>query len=348
MRSLAKYAYLNALLRAKLGERLDEAALGSLARAADLAEAAGMLKDTEYRPVAAAIEEGTPLRRVEKILVEIEIERHRAILRHAKGDVAEFVFILMELYDVEKVEQIIRVWNEKAWDERDAIIAPRICVEIPVEEMLKASSIEELILRLEDTPYRKPLISAYERYRRSGAIFHFEAAIESDYYRRLREAVDRLGGADRKAAARIIGTEVDIRNIEILLRLLRYTDYPAAEARRVLLPGGYHLSDDLLLKAYAARDARAFIDVLRFTPLPSPGRGESPGDGLEQMRLLEEMLEEALAAEARRALAGFPFTIGTVIAYLSLTRAETRRVRRILVGKSLGLPAEKIYRAAGS
>ena len=346
MRSLSKYAFLNALLRAKLSARLSEGVLASLARSADLPEAAGLLRDTEYRPVAAAIDEGAPLQKAEKILIEIEIDRHRAILRHAKGGIADFVFVLMELYDVGKVERIIRIWHEKAWDDRDGIIAEKICYDIPVEAMLKASSIEEIILLLEDTPYRKPLVSAYEGYRRSGQLFSLEAALETDYYRRLWEAVKELDRADRAAASRIIGTEVDIRNVEILLRLTRYTDFPTAEARRVLLPGGYHLSDDLLLRAYSAKDTRAFIYALRFAPLPSSGSLKGAGEALEQMRFLGALLEEALASEARRALAGYPFTIGTVIAYLSLSRAESRRVRRILVGKSLGLAAEKILQVA--
>jgi V/A-type H+-transporting ATPase subunit C len=348
MRSLAKYAYLNAFLRARLSARLDEGFLSSLARAADLPEAAGLLRNTEYRPVAEAIDGGATLQRAEKILIEIEIGRSRAILRHATGDVAGFVSALMELYDVGKVERIIRIWKEKAWDDRDGIIAEKICHDIPTEAMLKASSIEELILLLEDTPFRKPLVSAYEQYRRSGKIFFLEASLETDYYRRLWEAVKRLGRADRLVASRILGTEVDIRNVEILLRLTRYSDFPAAEARRVLLPGGFHLRDDLLLRAYSAKDTRAFIDALRSVLLSSVGALNSAGEALEQMRILGMILEGALAAEALRALAGFPFTIGTVIAYLSLSRAESRQVRRILVGKSLGLAAEKILQAAGT
>ena len=109
MISLARYAFLNAFLRARLRARLDERFFASLARAADLQEAAAMLLDTEYRPVAAAIERGAAPEAAEKLLIELEIERHRAILRHAKGAVAEFVFALLELYDVGKVERIIRI-----------------------------------------------------------------------------------------------------------------------------------------------------------------------------------------------------------------------------------------------
>lgn len=300
-----------------------------------------MLLDTEYRPVAAAIERGAAPEAAEKLLIELEIERHRAILRHAKGAVAEFVFALLELYDVGKVERIIRIWSEKAWEERDGIIAETICREIPVEAMLKASGIEEIILLLEETPYRKPLVSAYPRYRRTGKLFTLESAIEIDYYRRLGEAVRGLGRADRLAAARIIGTEVDIRNIENLLRLMRYTGLTAEEARRTLLPGGHRLREDLLLRAYTAKSPRLVVETLGGVSLPPPSAARE-ADALEQLRFVGTLLEEALASEARHALAGFPFGIGTVIAYLSLSRAESWRIRRILAGKSLGIAAEQL------
>jgi len=341
MISLARYAFLNAFLRARLRARLDERFFASLARAADLQEAAAMLLDTEYRPVAAAIERGAAPEAAEKLLIELEIERHRAILRHAKGAVAEFVFALLELYDVGKVERIIRIWSEKAWEERDGIIAETICREIPVEAMLKASGIEEIILLLEETPYRKPLVSAYPRYRRTGKLFTLESAIEIDYYRRLGEAVRGLGRAYRLAAARIIGTEVDIRNIENLLRLMRYTGLTAEEARRTLLPGGHRLREDLLLRAYTAKSPRLVVETLGGVSLPPPSAARE-ADALEQLRFVGTLLEEALASEARHALAGFPFGIGTVIAYLSLSRAESWRIRRILAGKSLGIAAEQL------
>lgn len=340
MRSLSTYAYLNASLRARLSRRLTEQQLATLARAADLTEVAGLLRDTDYRAVARVLGEGASLTKAEKAIRETEIARHRDVIRHAREPVRRVVFALMEIYDVEKVEGLLRLWSEKAWEERDGIIEEKICAAIPVEEILKASSIEEIILLLDATPYKRPLMASYERYRRSHQIFCLESAIETDYYRRTGDTIQELSAADRAAAARLIGVEIDIRNVEMLIRLMRYSNLPAGELPGVLLPGGSNLNERLLTRAYTAKSPRELMDAMKLPPL------RNSRDTLEQLRLLQAILEEVVRAEARHALAGYPFTIGTVIAYFILGRSEARQIRRIIVGKYLGLSPDRIARAA--
>jgi len=347
MKSLNKYAYLNALLRARLSRCLDMREMEALTGAAELSEVASLLRGTDYRELSTLIESGAPLKLIEKALLKIEIGRYRSVLSHARGAVANLIFSLMELYDVEKVQGLLRLWREKEWEERDSIIEEKICWDIPVDDILKAASIEEVILLLDPTPYKNALMAGYERYRRSGQLFPLEVALEADYYRRLWETVGELGNLDSSAAARIMGIEIDIRNIETLLRLKRYSSIPAGDARAVLLPGGLHLSQQLLIDAYSSRDARALIAVLQTMPLP-PLRSMAWSRGtIDQLRLIGALLAEILEREARRALGGYPFTIGTAIAYFALMRAEAHTLRRILAGKSLGLPTERIAGAYG-
>ncbi|MCX6357152.1 MAG: V-type ATPase subunit, partial [Candidatus Aureabacteria bacterium] len=176
----------------------------------------------------------------------------------------------------------------------------------------------------------------------SQQLFPLETAIETDYYRRLQQAVEALGSSDCAVASRMIGSEIDIRNIEILLRLLRYSTMPAGELAEVLLPGGLHLNQRLLLSAYASRQTGELLDVLRI--LPRSLTASRPKEAAGQLEFLKAVLEEVVAGEARRALSGFPFSIGTVIAYFILARSESRRLRRILVGKYLGVPGNRLAR----
>lgn len=347
MKSLKKYVYLNALLRTRLSRCLDTREMSALTGAADMSEVASLLRGTDYRELSALIESGAPLKLIEKALLKIEIGRHRSVLGHARGAVANLIFSLMELYDVGKVQGLLRLWREKEWEERDSIIEEKICWDIPADDILKAASIEEIILLLDATPYKKALMAGYARYRHSGQLFPLEVALEADYYQRLWETVEALGNLDSSVAARIMGIEIDVRNIEILLRLKRYSSLPAGDARGVLLPGGLHLSEQILVDAYLSKDARALIAALQTMPLP-PLRSMAGARGtVEQLRLIGALLGEILEREARRALGGYPFTIGTVIAYFALVRAEAHAVRRILAGKSLGLPTERILRSVG-
>jgi V/A-type H+-transporting ATPase subunit C len=337
MKSLAKYAYLNALIRARLSRCLGEREFRTLAQTADLAEAAPLLKETDYGRLAPLIESGAPPALIEKALLEIEIQQYRDILRHAEGAVGRLVFALMEVHDVGKVEGLLRLWSEKEWDARESLVEEEICYPMPVDSILKAASIEEIILLLDRTPFKDALAAAYGDYRRSNRLFYLEAALEADYYRRLWQRVDELGKHDRSVAGRLIGLEVDIRNLEILIRMKTYCALPAGELRRVLLPGGLSLSEQALTDAYASGDLRAVGSALRSIPLKSFPPPAGPRQAIEQLRLLQALLGEAVAAAARRVLVGYPFTIGTVVAYFSLRRAEAGELRRLLVGKAMGI-----------
>ncbi|MDD5555881.1 MAG: V-type ATPase subunit [bacterium] len=338
MKSLSTYAELNARMRTRLGTLPDEGAMRALGRAEDLAEVAGMLKGGAYAPLVPLLEGRAPLADVEKELARIEIAEHRRLLRPARGPVRDLVFAFMEAYDVEKVEGLLRIWREKEWEGRRGVIEETICWEIPVDAVLRAAGIEEIILLLDRTPFRAPLAAAYPAFRADGRLYRLELSLERDYHRRLAAAIGRLGRADRAAAARMIGVEIDMRNIEILMRLRRHPGVTAAEAGEALLPGGLSLGEETLRAAFAAGDDRAIDALVGGLPLgeAAPAGG---GDALDRLVLLGELLDGALAAEARRALTGFPFRIGPVVAYFIRRRAAARRLRGIIVGKALGLAA---------
>lgn len=342
MRSLKQYVYLNALLRARLSRRLGAHEMSALANAAGMGEVASLLANTDYRELSPLIESGATLKLIEKGLLKIEIGRYRSALRHARGAAADIIFSLMELYDVGKVQGLLRLWKEKEMEERDGVIEEKICWDIPVDAILDAAGIEEIIILLDATPFRKALTSGYERYRRSGQLFPLEAALEADYFHRLWETVGALGALDRSAASRTIGLEIDVRNVEGLIRLKRYSGLPAGDALSALLPGGLRLGEQRLMEAYSSRDPRALIALLRMAPPPLPRAMGGEKATIDQLRLIHALLEDVLERDARRALGGYPFTIGTVIAYFTLMRAESHAVRRIIAGKYLGLPAERI------
>ena len=59
------------------------------------------------------------------------------------------------------------------------------------------------------------------------------------------------------------------------------------------------------------------------------------------MSFVENFLHEILLKEVRRALSGYPFTIGTILSYLILKNSETKNVVSLLYAKNLGLKKEE-------
>jgi len=108
---------------------------------------------------------------------------------------------------------------------------------------------------------------------------------------------------------------------------------PVGELLDYNIPGGAKVSRERLRLAFKADTMR---DILKAALEQSYGRIADlliKEEQLSKLYLLEIILWNYLIVEARRTLAGFPFTIGTVLAYLILKRTEIRNIITILNGK---------------
>ena len=68
----------------------------------------------------------------------------------------------------------------------------------------------------------------------------------------------------------------------------------------------------------------------------------SAADEISRLVLIERILQQIMLHEVGRLLAGYPFTIGTVLAYVVLKRNETRTLMTILNAKLYGVSQDRI------
>jgi len=342
MAGLRTYAYLNARLRAKLSKLISAAQYDELMRAASMEGVFSILQQTEYRDIFKDVVSAQDLPRVEGALVERLIGAHREVAAEAKGEVRRFVEELMRKYEVENLKTILRAWN--ANEEGLFIYRERICNEIPVDAILEAKTIEEIIVLLGETPYRKPLSEAREEYKRTGSLFYLEVALDRVLYEATWRAIEELSATDRKIAWRLLGIEIDILNINWILRFKRYYDLRLADVTRLMMPGGLQVKEELVREIYPGRDAGSLMTALLtgvYSGLPQAIEAEKE---VEALHLLEGLLRETYVQQLRKALGGYPFTIGTVIAYLRLKKMEVSNIITIVNAKALDVPVEEIER----
>jgi len=344
MARLANYAYSNARLRAKLGKLLSAQQYEAIMAASDIEEACEALRYTEYRDIFDDVRTLRNIRHLESALVGRLIAAHRDVAAHAKGNVSKFLSEFMRKYEVENLKVILRVWNANLDEEKEFIYRDRICYEIPVASILEAASFEEVIVLLEDTPYRKPLTEAREKYKEANSLFYPEVALDRQLYVATWNAIGDLSGPDRKIAAKLIGIEIDILNINWIVRFRRYYNLSLAEITSLMLPNGYQISEQFLRDVYPAEDQESLLSQL----LTGLYKGVSDllqvKEETEALHLLEALLREMFVGQIKHALGGFPFTIGVAIAYLRLKKMEISNIITILNGKALRLPRDQIER----
>lgn len=343
MISLAKYAFTNSRVRAMLSSLLDDSQIQSLLSAKDIDEFFFTLKSTSYEPIVGKLRAPYDLKEAEQILFADSVEKHKKIIKNLKGIPKEVVFLLLSRYEIENLKNIIRIWDSGIeQEEEEYLYEDKICYNIPVSDILSAENIEEIILLLDKTPYKDALMGAKDKFKKEGSLFYLEVALDIDFYKRLNNKIQRLSSSDKKQASKLIGAEIDIQNISWVVRFKKYYKMPLGQLLSYIIPGGYKISRPLITKAYSSDDMKSLVGGLSAKPYQDINTLLSSGYDKSKMFMLEVVLWEVLLKQSRLSLAGFPFTIGTVIAYLILYRAQAKNIVSMLYSKVYEWDSEKI------
>lgn len=340
---ISRYSLVNAKVRARLGRLLPVNLVERLSETREPTEFYAALSGTVYEPVFANPEIDIDPRIAEKLLLEKEIEWHAELLQDLKGEVRELVAHFLEKYEIENIKTVLRTRGSRSDRENiDYIARGKLPHAIPYKGLAEADTIEEAVNLLAGTPYVRPAMEALEDYHEKKTLFPIETALEIDYYTRLKEKVSKLSGRDRKVAENLIGIEIDQKNIEWLIRLKFYYDIPVADLLDYNIPGGKNVDRSRLIKVFQSESVETVLAVALEQFFGRAAEFFASNPQAAKLYVLEIILWNYLVSEARKVLGGFPFTIGTVLAYLILKRAEIRNLITILNGKILGMKKDEI------
>ncbi|HNQ50967.1 MAG TPA: V-type ATPase subunit [Candidatus Omnitrophota bacterium] len=339
MRQLAKYAFANAKIRAMRSSLLEPVLFGQLTEAADQYACLEILKKTPYEGVVAGLQKGYSFEVLEKAFIKYDLAVYAKVEAALSGKAERaFVELVRQRYELEELKVILRIWHHKLpVDWHDHVIPGRICYEIDFAKLAAAQHIEEFILLLDHTPYKNALMKARQAYKERRSSFYLEAALDVDYYERLIACIAKFSSVDRAVASRILGIEVDIENINWLIRLRKYYSLGIGEMLEWFIPGGQWIHKDEVRKYYTTDGLAKVVESVSLGPY-----ARIKDLAQDNVMLIENFLYEVLLREVKLALSGFPFTIGTVMGYLVLKQKETRNVLSLLHAKEYGWQKEEI------
>jgi len=340
MLDLAKYSFINAKIRAMLSSLITQDIFSSLLESRDIYEALDILKETPYKDIVEKFSSASQnLSVLEKEFLRNDLNIYRKVYDAipTKRE-KEFVFLLMERYELEELKLILRIWHKKvAIKLEDYLLGEKINYTIDFEKILRAQTIEEIILLLDNTPYKKPLLASRDKFKEKKSIFYLEAPLDADYYERLMLSIDGFSSVDKRIAKKILGIEIDIANISWVIRLEKYYSMAMGEILPWVIPGGDRINKDNVINLYGAGGLSNVVDTVAFGPYIKIK------DLIEEnVNLIENFLYEILLREVRRVLAGFPFTIGIILGYLILKHRETKNIISLLYAKKYGLKKEEV------
>lgn len=339
MRQLSKYSFANAKIRAMLSELLSPSVFSRLAESKDVYEFFEILKNTSYNGIVSQFNfETNDVKYLEKLLILNDIHIYKKTVNSLHGKTEkELIGLLLQRYEIEELKVMLRIWHKKeAINVEDYILGEKIGYDIDFRKILSAVSIEEVMILLEKTPYKKAILEGRNKFKEKDSVFYLEASLDIDYYKRLHEAIDKLSPVDKKVAKKILGITIDMENIRWLLRLRKYHAMGIADILEWVVPGGDKINKDIIRHSYTTDGLAKVVESVAHGPYT-----KIKDLVTQNIHLIEGLLHEILFSEIKKILSGFPFTVGTIVSYLILKYKETRNIVSLFYAKEYKLQKEE-------
>jgi len=348
--AIRTYAFINAKLRARISKLLPESLFVKMARAYSLQEALTLLRDTPYSILDEIYRTTGDLKLGELELLKDEVKVFLEVAKYVSGGTLDLVQALLLGYEMENVKNAVRLFFDRKIRNRSVdtsvhyLLRERIMHDVSIDGIINAENLGELLGALASAPYSSLVAELGERVLSEGTLFRLEVAFDHFYYKNLMEKAEVLDSRDRREALRIIGVEIDLVNINWIIRFRRFYNLPMKEVMSLVIPRGYHLKAERIQEAYTSQNVTNVLqDVIKSDyPGLSALLSSQPTDSVSRLLLVERVLERILMYETHRVLMGYPFTIGIILAYFIFKKSEIKKVRAVMNAKLYKIPEDRI------
>ncbi len=338
MSALAEYAYLNCRVSIRAEGLLSSQRLSELATlpAGPLAE---MLRDGGYPEMADSLPQTT--RELEQALISDYIDDIIILMRPLKGAALDFLNHWKHRYEIINLKRCIRhqLQGLPPAELRESLVDMGPSGNLPIDDLVRADSAEEVLRRLEGTAYGSMARRARQVYEERHSLFDLEAVLDSHYYRGLFDRFDALPDSDKEPLAALLGALADQLNLVWLLRYRFVFKLAPPHAYLLLVPPGRALRRAQLLTLV---QLEKLSDVLNVLP---ESLKESIGD-VTSIVAVEKAMDKRTQREAHRVLRKTSFNLARALAYLVLRERQILKVHVALKGRMLDLDATTISVAA--
>ncbi|MBI5782332.1 MAG: V-type ATPase subunit [Gammaproteobacteria bacterium] len=340
MSAAARYAYLHgrtSMLAARLfsASQLQNLIQLPLGQEAEVLQAAGIEGFQPGEPTVSP-------RSREQRLITVLLDDLAILARALSGDERGFLLYWAYRFELSNLKTILRgkLNGQDANTIGDQLVDMGPFTRLPVEELLRAEDVAELLRQLEDTPFADIARQARRIFEERHEPFALDAAIDRQYFAGL---ANRARGAESGATGRLralVGNIIDRVNLVWILRYRFAYGLPPAEAYYLLIPSTFRLGSRELL---ALSQLGSFEEAIAHLPAPFSKWLAGAGNTSDVTHVLERESWRLAESVLRRSA----FDLARAFAYLLLRERDLRWVRAAIKGKRLQVPSELIHEAAG-
>ena len=201
-------------------------------------------------------------------LLKNEIELYRNIKQYIHKNSVELVDALLSQFEIDNLKNAIRVYFDRKIRKRSVdagipyILYDRIINDIPIDLIINAESFDEVAGVCEGTPYSQIIRKYGHTVESEGSLFRMEIAFDHYYYSNLLNSINRLDRKDRAIALRLTGVEIDLQNINWIIRFKNFYALPLEAVLASIVPGGFNLDKATIEELYSAQNVKSVLSLI--------------------------------------------------------------------------------------
>ncbi|MHA1214695.1 MAG: V0D/AC39 family V-type ATPase subunit [Candidatus Hodarchaeales archaeon] len=264
---------------------------------------------------------------------------HNELVKLAKNipvEAKSFITVYLKRYYLDALKSAIRIF-----DVRKSVVPPKLerfffITPEETEEVLRVSQardIDEVIQTVQVIWAKKALSEVKDEYKKSRDVIILENALDRAYYSVLwNNKITKLKGTDKKIVKKFIGTEIDLQNINIMLRCFQKGINPEAILSE-LIPISYQLDSifTVVARSFSLDDALQKLESTTYESFLERITSSYHADG--NLLRLDQIQQEHYIQVLYGITAGYPFHIGIFLLYLVLRLQEIENLRIIFESK---------------
>jgi vacuolar-type H+-ATPase subunit C/Vma6 len=336
--------YTIAKIRGEKGLLLDRQQLYSLAEFRSQSEILGVLADGTYGRELSELKEGSSPIEVERAIRLGFARAVKTLYSSAHGSVRGFLREFTQRFDAYDLAALIVFRAQgKTWDEFIATRQPlAILKESELHRMYSLDDIRSIVGIMGDRAV-EARVKDFSMGDISGERTAFVRDIitgwgEERFFNYVNE---KLRGFDRETCLPIVGVTIDLANLVIMLRS-KLIGISSAEDH--LIPSHWKLDKKTMGQIDGAQDVGQAIEIVSshsyYSRILESGRQKY--EETKSLSFIEVASRKHSLIASRRIFAGFPYTLGTILAFLILKENEARNLAAMFAGVGAGIKPDQI------
>lgn len=336
--------YTEAKVRGKKSFLLERQQLYSLAEFRSQSEILGFLADGPYGPELSKLQESSSPVETERA-VRLSFARSvKNLISSAKGNVRQFLTEYSSRFDAyDLATLLIYKIQGKTLEEYLATRQPLSALsEKRVRRLYAAEDPPDVLEEIGDEALQSRMegISLEELTPDKASLIRdiFNGWGEERFFNYVNK---KLHGRDRNSCLPIVGTSIDLLNLSVILRSKLIG---ISNVRDHLIPTQWKLSEKALNQVLSAEDLVQTLDMAsslrQYRSLLSGARQKY--EESKSLAFLEVAVRKHMVEVSRDVLLRFSYSIGVVLAFLTLKENEARNIAAVVSGVGAGLKPETI------